>query len=100
MNLYWVIESFDIPNQTYTRLVCPRSRLAAKSGMPHDRLNLARTQVYINFVPHFLWLILSRDPSGHALIAWLRRHRTSVHVIFLWIIIFRNRRQFRLWFKP
>jgi len=27
------------------------------------------------------WLILSRDPSGHALIAWLRRHRTSVYVI-------------------
>jgi len=46
------------------------------------------------------WLSLSRDPSGHALIAWLRHHRASVYVIFLRIIIFRNRRWFRLWLIP
>jgi len=44
------------------------------------------------------WLCLSRDPSGHALIAWLRCHRGSLYVIFLRIIVFRNRRWFRLWF--
>jgi len=45
------------------------------------------------------WLCTSRDPSGHA-IAWLHRYHASVYVIFLRIILFRNRRWFCLWFTP
>ena len=45
----------------------PTTGLGEKLGKSTARLNLAVTQVYINLVMYFHWLIPSQDPRDHAL---------------------------------
>jgi len=45
----------------------PTTGLGEKLGKSTALLNLAVTQVYINFLLYFHWLIPSCSPRGHAL---------------------------------
>jgi len=60
----------------------PTTGLGEKLGKPTARLNLAVTQVHINFVVYFHWLIPSQNPRDHALNACIWRNRASVTLLF------------------
>jgi len=60
----------------------PTAGLDEKLGKPTARLNWAVTQIYINFIVYFHWLIPVWGSSGHALSTCVWRNRAGVTSLF------------------